>query len=235
MAVPRWPGRGRCDRGHRWSFGVHVPLAERGGGECAVVARSSPGIGHRGHSGHPRTVAGLEMVDSDPSEGHTRGRRIRVDRPRHRRGLCGERSGEAGGGRGAALPCIIHRRRGCHGMPRTGRLVVPEQPRYPGRRVGGRSGCAVASPRRDHAAAGRDRCAVACAGGSALPARCARRRITRRRCGRGRAACVHVACPMGGVTGGAAAEQRSRPRAPRPRQQPGCPPPASPGWNSRGL
>lgn len=160
---------------------------------------------------------------------------IRSDRSRHRRGLCGERGGEARRGRGAPLSCVTRGGRPCRGVPRGGRLVVSEQPRNPGRRIGGRSGRAVAPSRRDHAAVGRGRRAAARAGGSPLPARCARRRAPRRHRGGGPAARVHALCPMGGITAGKTAEERSRPHGPRPRQRPGCPRPASPGWNSRGL
>lgn len=235
MAVPRWPGRGWCCRGHRWSFGVRVPVGDRGGGRCTVVAGPPPGHGHRGHFGDPRNVAGLDVVDSNPPQRRTRRRRIRTDRRRHRRGLCGERSGEAGGGRGAPLPCVTRRRRTCRGMSRSGGLVVPEQPRHPGRRVGRRSRRAAAPPRRDHAAAGRGRRATARTGGGPLPARCARRRHARRRCCGGGAARVHAPCPGGSITAGEAEAERSQPHGPPPQQRPGCRRPASPGWNSHGL
>lgn len=198
------------------------------------MAGPAPGSGRRGHSCDSRNVAGLDGVDGNPPRRRTGDCRIPADRPRHCRGLCGERSGEARGGRGASMPCVTHSRRTRRGMPRSGGLVVPEQPRHPGRRVGRRSRRAAAPPRRDHAAAGRGRCTAARAGGGPLPARRARRRDARRR-GRGcRAARVHARCPVGCITAGHKAE-RSRPRGLRPRQRPGCPRPASPGWNSRGL
>lgn len=235
MAVSRWAGRGWCGRGHGWSFGFRVPFADRRGGGCAVVAGPPAGSGHRGRTVDPGDGAGLVVVDSDPPQGRTRGRRIRADRSGHRRGLCGERSGEAGRGRGAALPCHTHRGRSRRGMSRSRGLVVPEQSRHPGRRVGGRSRRATAPSGHDHAAARRGRRAPARAGGGPLPPRCTRRRDARRRCGGGRAAGVHASCSAGGVTAGEAAAARSRPRGPRPRQRPGCPRPAAPGWNSRGL
>ncbi len=204
LAVPRWAGRGRCCRGHGWSFGVRVPVGDWGGGGCAIVAGPSSGSGHRGRFGDPRSVADLDVVDGDPQQRHTGGRRIRPDRSGHRRGLCGERSAEARRGRGASLPCVTRRRRNRRGMPRSGGLVVPEQPRHPGRRPGRRSRRAAAPPRRDHAAVGRSCRAAACAGGRSLPARCARRRDARRHCrGRG-AARVHAPCPKGGITAGKA-------------------------------
>lgn len=235
MAVSRWAGRGRCRQGHGRSFGVRVPVGDRGGGGCTVVAGPSPGSGHRGHPCRPRNAAGPDVVDGHPPPGCTGSRWIRSDRSRHRRGLCGERGGEARRGRGAPLSCVTRGGRPCRGVPRGGRLVVSEQPRNPGRRIGGRSGRAVAPSRRDHAAVGRGRRAAARAGGSPLPARCARRRAPRRHRGGGPAARVHALCPMGGITAGKTAEERSRPHGPRPRQRPGCPRPASPGWNSRGL
>lgn len=235
MAVPRWAGRSWCCRGHGRGFGIRVPVGGRGGGGCTVVAGPAPGSGHRGHFDDPRIAAGLVVVDGNAPQGHTRGRRIRADRSRHRRGLCGERSGEGRCGRGASLPCATRRRRICRGVPRSGGLVVPEQPRHPGRRVGRRSRRAAAPPRHDHTAAGRGCRSAACAGGGSLPARCARRRDARRRCRGGCAAGVHAPCPGGGITAGKAAAERSRPRGPPPRQRPGCRRPAAPGWNSHGL
>jgi hypothetical protein len=200
LAVPRWAGRGRSSRGHGWRFSVCVPVGDQGGGGCTVVAGAPPGSGHRGHPADPRNGAGLDVGDSNPPQGSTRGCRIRTDRPRHRRCVCGERSGEARCGRGASLPCAPPRRRPRRGMPRAGRLVVPQQPRHPGCRPGRRSCRAAATPRLDHAAPGRSRCAAARAGGGSLPARRARRSDARRGCGGGRGARVHAPCRGGGIT-----------------------------------
>ena len=200
MAVPRWAGRGRPSRGHGWRFGVRVPVGDQGGGGCTVVAGAPPGSGHRRRSGDPRNVAGLDVGGGNPPQGPKRDCRIRTDRPRHRRCVCGERSGEARRGRGASLPCGTHGRRTRHGMSRVRRLVVPQQPRHPGCRPGRRSCRAAAPPRLDHAAHGRSRRAAARAGGGSLPARCARRRDARRGCRGGRGARVHAPYPGGGIT-----------------------------------
>lgn len=202
MAVPRWAGQSWCGRGHGWSFGVRIPVGDRSGGGCTAVAGPAAGSGHRGHSCDPRNVAGLDVLDSSSPQRHAVGCRIRTDRPRHCRGLCSERSGEARGRRGASLPCVTRRRRTCRGMPRSRGLVVPEQSRHPGRRVGRRSRRAAAPPRRDHLAAGRGRCATARAGGGPLPARRARRRNARRHCRGWCAARVHAPCTVGCITGG---------------------------------
>lgn len=204
LPVPRWAGRDRSCGGHGWRLGVRVPVGDQGGGGCTVVAGAPPGSGHRRHSGDPRNVAGLDVGDGNPPQGHARGCRIRTDRPRHRRCLCGERSGEARRGRGASLPRGTRKRRTRRGMPRARRLVVPQQPRHPGRRPGRRSCRAAAPPRLDHAAHSRGGCAAARAGGGSLPARCARRRDTRRGCRGGRAARVHAPCPGCGITAGKA-------------------------------
>ncbi len=204
LAVPRRAGRGRSGRCHGWRFGIRVPLGDQGGGGCAVVAGPLPGSGHRGHPRDPRNIAGLDVGDGNPPQRHTGDRRVRADRPRHLRCLCGERSGEARGGRGASLPCGTRGRRSPRGMSRVRRLVIPEQPRHPRRRPGRRSCRAAAPPRLDHAPRGRGRRAAARAGGGSLPARCARRRDARRRCRGGGAACVPARCPGGGITAGKA-------------------------------
>jgi hypothetical protein len=204
LAVPRRAGRGRSGRGQGWRFGVRVPVGDPGGGGCAVVAGAPPGSGHRGHSGDPRNVACLDLGDGNPPQGHTRDCRIRADRRRHLRCLCGERSGEARSGRGASLPCGGRGRRSHRGVPRARRLVIPQQPRHSGRRSGCRSCRAAAPSRLDHAARGRGRRAAARAGGGSLPARRARRRDARRRCRGGGAARVPARCPGGGITAGKA-------------------------------
>ncbi len=236
LAFPRWAGRGRHGRGHRRSLGVCVPFGDRDDGGRAVVAGPDPGSGRRGHSGDSRGVAGMDVVDRHPPLGHTRGCRNRVDRRRHHGCLCNQRSGEAGGGPGAALPCAARGdRRDCR-MPRRGGLVVPEQSRHLGRRTGFRPGHVEAAPRCGHAAAGRGGGAVACPGRGALPARCAGWGDSRQRSGGGGVARVHAPCSACGVTvGEALAEERFRPREPRPQRQLGCRRPAVPGWNSRGL
>ncbi len=198
------------------------------------MAGPAPGSGHRRHPGGSGTAARLDVVGSGPPQGPARGRRVRADRSRYRRRLRGERSAEAGGGRGAALPRAARGGRTRRGVPRHGRLVLPEQPRHPGRRAGRRHGRAQAAPRRCDTSVGRGRSAAACPGGGPLPPRRPGRRGPRRRCGGGRGARAPATGSAGGVTAGGAVDERSRPRGRRPRQRPGCPRPGGPGWNSRG-
>ena len=234
VAGPRRTGRRRRDRGDRRGLGVPAAVADRCGGGRAVMAGPRPGGLGRGHAGDPRDAAGLDGVDGTAARRRARGRRVRADRDRDRRGLRGERGPEAGGGRGAAVPRRADAVRTRRGVSRTGGLVVPEQPRHPRRRSGGRAGPAAAPPRGGHAAARRGCRAAARAGGGPLPARRARRRGARRRRGGGLAARVPAPRPEGGITAGTAEEERSRPHGPRPPRRPGCRRPAAPGWNSRG-
>lgn len=197
---------------------------------------AAAGGGDRGHPGGSRAAVGVGLVGCRTAWGHPAVRRYRAHRHRHRTGLRGQRGREAGGGRGAPLPGPAQRRGGRRRVPAPWRLVLPEQPRHPGRRPRGGPGHAAAAPRRRHPAAGRRGGAAAGPGGGALPARRAGRCGPRGLGDGGRAARLPAARPDRGVSAREAARQarRFRPRGRRPPRRHGCPHPAGPGWSSHG-
>lgn len=170
-ALPRRAGRPRPRRGQIRSLGIRVPRADRSGGRCPG---GPSGGGERGHRGRPRAAAGRPGVDGAAPPGRAPHRRDRSGRPRHRGRPHAQRGPETGGGRGAALPCGARSR--CHRpLPRAGGLVVPQQPRHPGRRPRDRHSRTAAALGRPGPADGSGGGAPARPGRGALSARRTRR------------------------------------------------------------
>jgi hypothetical protein len=235
-ARPRRPGHRPRRGGDGRRLGVHVPLGDRGGGRRALLDGTAAGSGHRRHPGDPRAVAPVGLVELRTPWRHPDVRGDGAHRHRHRGRVRPQRGGETGGGRGTPLPGPARHRGDGRRMPAARRLVLPEQPRHPGRRPRGRPGRAAPAPGGRHPAGGRGGGAAAGRGGGALPARRAGRRGPRGLRGGGRPARVPAARPDRGVSAreAAAAARRSRPRGRRRPRRPGCPRPAGPGWSSHG-
>ncbi len=221
-AVARRAGAARPHRGHRRGLRIRLPVADRSGRGRPGVAGAPAGAVLRGHADRPRSAAARGLLDGCAPEGRGGGGGGRAHRRRDRRGVRGQRGAEAGRRRGASVPGG-GRRPGGRRVPRAGRLVLPEQPRHPGRRTRGRAGGAAAPTRRGDPAVGRGGGAAAGPGRGPLPARRDRRSPARRggrhrgapRAGPPRrSARLSAARPVVGAG--------SRPRGRRRRPRPGC-------------
>jgi len=232
LALTGGTGRSWSDAGRGRSLGAGVPYGDQGGGRRAAVVERDPGGGHRRCLGGARVAARLGVVGRRPAQGRTRCRRNRRDWDRHRRRLRHQRDCEIGCGRRSALSRGGRSGDGSGGVSRSGGLVVPEQPRHPGRRARGRAGRPASPARGDGSATG-------CGGGGAsspgrcpLPARRARRSDPRGLDGGGGRARAHPAgCPAGVTAAGVGARGRCPPRGPSRPPQPGCPRTDGPGWS----